>query len=137
MSDSCSAIFLPLLVQHHTPNSEIIHPNSAEYYSNSMAYNRKYQEKKVLPSYYFELVVSETIRNIYVIAAKRVVVVMMYYLTASSLDAHFYCVQPNKRHRLFLHSSATLYCVRQKANLCVSFHFVECTEFPNRDRMRK
>lgn len=40
--------------------------------------------------------------RIYVIVQKKQVVVMMYYLTASSLDAHFYCVPPNKWNRLRL-----------------------------------
>lgn len=40
--------------------------------------------------------------GIYVIVQKKRVVVMMYYLTASSLDVHFYCVPPNKWNRLRL-----------------------------------
>lgn len=53
--------------------------------------------------YYFELVVSDDTAShmrqytyLCNCAEKERVVVMMYYLTASSLDAHFYCVPPNK-----------------------------------------
>lgn len=69
--------------------------------------------------YCFELVVSDdnVTRShyksmyIYVIVQKKRVVVMMYYLTASSLDAHFYCVPSNKRNSLFDSSIYVRVCI--------------------------